>query len=346
LPNQLVTRGTTRSNLSALGITSHPVMKVFDFLNFTGSIAHLGNNTLPERRGLNRKPTVYTFFDDLGGKTGPDRELRTWERSWQDAGWNTRVLSLKMAEDHGKMSKMTSMLDSTGSKLNTYERMCFYRWVAMAHQTPREGGWMTDIDVLPLHIGTDEGIDLPFDGKFTCHAGNIPALMSGSKSEWNRMLGLLLDTWQYHEGYLSDMHLLGTVLSKYGREAAHIIPSMVEVYPGWVSKSIGKVDCRAYNKDIKVIHFSHASGKNAFFGGWLEAGVRKKYGNNTSFSVSNNGVLVTKNADGTAYEHIEGKVENFDVVVDNEKFALHQIIGQNRGLLADLFMENVVKQCS
>ena len=80
-------------------------------------------------------------------------------------------------------------------------------------------------------------------------------------------------------------------------------------------------------------------------GGWLEAGIREKYGNTVDFSVTHNGVPVTKNADGTVYEHIEGNIDHFIATVGNKKFVIHQLYGDNRGLIASLFIKDIKKQC-
>jgi len=303
--------------------------------------------TRPKSRILERKPTVYTFFDDLNGRSTPDQDLRVWERSWQDAGWNTRVLTKQSADNHPLTPKMTLLLEGAGSKLNIYEQMCFYRWAAMADAVPEEGGWMTDIDVLPLHISSDEGINLPNDGRFTCHDNNIPDLMSGSKSEWERMLGLLLLTWKTHTGYLSDMYLLGTILVRYREEAAIFLPVLSTVYEGFFSTSIGQVDCNPYSRpSIKVVHFSHNSLDRAFLGGWLEAGIRQKYGEDVAFSVTNNGVLVEKDANGTMYKNVEGDLPRFVVIIGKEKEEhLHRIFSRNRGTISALFMRDIVQQC-
>ena len=131
-----------------------PPGKILFLPIFLGCLAHFSTvclkyktshqqlkETQPKSRVLQRKPTIHTFYDDLDGNANPNQDLRVWERSWQDAGWNTRVLTKELAEMHPLTPKLTLLLESAGSSLNIYEQMCFYRWAAMAYAVSEEGGW-------------------------------------------------------------------------------------------------------------------------------------------------------------------------------------------------------------
>jgi len=82
---------------------------------------------------------MYTFFDQPLWQVHTPELLRTWEMAWQRAGWETRVLTMKDAEQSDLLPVMEKLLE--GSDLSQFQRMEFYRWVAMANAVPEEGGW-------------------------------------------------------------------------------------------------------------------------------------------------------------------------------------------------------------
>ena len=68
---------------------------------------------------------------------------------------------------------------------------------------------MADYDTFPINLPADH--ILPNNGKFTGHAKYIPNLVSGSASEWNRMVGLLFHAFSRHNHkanteFYSDMY--------------------------------------------------------------------------------------------------------------------------------------------
>jgi len=299
-----------------------------------------------ERNLLHRQPLIYTFFDDLDGKSIAGELLEAWETAWQDAGWKTRVLTMKEAEEHPMFTIMENMLNST--TLNKYEKVCFYRWLAMADAVPDEGGWMTDMDLFPLFISTEESFPLPHQGDFTLHDRHIPDLMSGSKAEWNRMIDLILRTWPSHTGLMSDMGVLKEIVDNYGEKIAHIVEIHQEVCPAFFYKSINKVNCELYHKNIKGVHFSHFSKKEAFLGGWLEADIMDLFGENTKLKIENlDGQAVNKTDDGKAYLNVKGEVNNFKFFIeDNDPLLMRQVYGVHRARLGLKFIKTILQQCT
>ena len=59
------------------------------------------------------------------------------------------------------------------------------------------GGWMSDYDTVPLRGSLESAVDLSYRPTFTVYGQNlsgdsVPALLSGSVSEWNRMVNALV----------------------------------------------------------------------------------------------------------------------------------------------------------
>ena len=88
-----------------------------------------------------------------------------------------------------------------------YNRYCYYRCLAVA---AAGGGWMSDFDVLPMNMNSQ--LDYFRDGSFSIYSaiwqgGGIPCLMSGSKSEWERMTFAIIDNGLAHpdKRFWSDM---------------------------------------------------------------------------------------------------------------------------------------------
>lgn len=106
--------------------------------------------------------------------------LRAWERSWNTAGWKTKVLTRADAQSHPDFAKFNRILDTVPLGTNImYDKMCFVRHLAMAQAG---GGWMADFDTIPLHI--KPGMPPPNNGRWTSQESGVPSLVSGNKSEW------------------------------------------------------------------------------------------------------------------------------------------------------------------
>jgi len=290
------------------------------------------------------KPVIYTFYEDINSKNDA-RLLESWKISWQGHGWEPRVLTMKEAMSHPDFSRLRSLVES--QKLSNYENICFYRWAAMAHAVPELGGWMSDMDTFPLHIKPEEGLRMPNGGRFTCHDAHVPALMSGSKSEWNRMLKLLIDSWRSHKGTFSDMFLLETVLKIYGEEAAHIIHGNKHLANGFEGVSGGIVDCSKYNADVKAVHFSHSVDWRAFLGGWLEEEMRKEHGRDKLKFETKEGAVIRLNKKSGSYENIDPKAAKFVKVFrnGNSMGEIRHAYPRYRGNAGIHFIKEVINQC-
>merc|ERR1712157_106848 len=93
------------------------------------------------------RPRMHTFFHYLG--FGDYYLIEIWKEAWYEAGWYPVVLTLEAAQAHPIYKEFEHLFMFAENKLHTYDRMCFYRWLAMAMSG---GGWMSDMDTLPLNI--------------------------------------------------------------------------------------------------------------------------------------------------------------------------------------------------
>lgn len=301
-------------------------------------------NPLPLNLRKDQRPIMYTFFDVIGHTNPPI--LRAWISSWQLAGWDTRILTMKEAKIHPSFPRFSALVHS--AKLSPYNEFCFYRWAAMAQAVPDRGGWMSDIDAFPLYIQPREGLDLPNHGSFTCHDAHVPVLLSGSKVEWNRLLSLLMDTWGLHKGRYSDMFLLETVLKKYGNQVAHIVRGDKHVSEGYFSRAIGAVDCSKYPATVKAVHFAHASSERAFMGGWLEAEVRNRHPNAKLLFKNSENVRIRQNPKSRMYSSLNDNPRDVTIVMNDKVLGdVHYLLNNKfRAAAALTFILRIKNQCA
>jgi len=154
------------------------------------------------------RPIMHTFFEPLHkGNEKVLAELDNWKNAWSDAGWRPVVLTLADAERHHDYQKFHDEFENAEYKLDKYNRMCFYRWLAMA---VAGGGWMSDLDTFPLFSNPErDGKVLPNQGKFTCYSRHVPNLVSGSGPEFDRMSRILYYSYSMHTNeFWSDMYAM------------------------------------------------------------------------------------------------------------------------------------------
>lgn len=229
-----------------------------------------------------KRPVMYTFFQmkerrdgemDIDG--GHEGMLRAWSKAWDDAGWETAVLTLEDAKKHPDFEKYNAkfMKLSKDSFIygGGYNYMCLMRWLAMAAQ--RVSGWMCDYDTFPLHIDPVDGLNLPFGGKFTVYDRHTPSLMSGKAEEWDRMSVKILERVldKFHEvgtkKVYSDMYALEDVWHIW--QPNYIIQRSVIGYP---YVEMDKIDCERTDKKL-AFHLSHDGTTNAQKEGLLPATI-------------------------------------------------------------------------
>jgi len=209
------------------------------------------------------RPIMHTFFETAYGHSKVFNELDAWKKAWHDAGWEPVVLTLNDAKRHHLYEKFYSAFEQAEFALGQYDRMCFYRWLAMAVSG---GGWMSDYDTLPLEPQPFvDAFTLPNNGNFTGFSNHVPCLLSGSEQEWNRMSMHMFNSYIHHTAdFWSDMCALLEISQKpHGFIGANEVVDGDSIYEDEI-KEAGKVlnPFSIKNKcqlilGKRAVHFSH-----------------------------------------------------------------------------------------
>jgi hypothetical protein len=208
------------------------------------------------------RPTIYTFFQPYDSIETDYEAIAAWKHAWSQAGWNPHIISLEQVKAHPRYAEIEATIKNFG--YNDYESVCFLRHFAMA----MTGGIMADFDSLPLHFPPEKYGETPT--KFTSYHAHVPAIMGGTKAEWERVAWLLLkEAVEHHRGDtskdvfpFSDMFALSNLVHKdlitYTVEAGHC--NAIEM----CKESTGeKLRCDWLKENIRVIHVSHKFMKDA-----------------------------------------------------------------------------------
>jgi len=217
-----------------------------------------------------KRPVIYTFFELKELPNGQKHEmdvhekmLAVWTALWYEAGWDPKILTLDDARKHPDFEKYRDGITVNETAVrtpytvfeNSYDYMCFMRWLAMASHG--EGGWMSDYDTFPMGISYLDGFSMPNGGVFTGYERHVPSLLSGSAHEWDRMSRMVLDMAvqkvrdEKRELY-SDMYALYDII----QNNEHEFIRDMKVYMGYPYKEKHIVDCNAL-KNVMVVHLSH-----------------------------------------------------------------------------------------
>lgn len=281
---------------------------------------------------------IYTFYSDSHGNQF--KWYDDWNLSWYSVGWKPVVLSLKNSKEHEKFEELRSLLEPM--KLEEAQNYRFYRWAAMAEV----GGWMTDIDVFPLHIQLEDGLQLPNKGRFTLHGLEDVGLYSGSKAEWNKMLQYMIQILKEHsksEEFTYDV-FIAELLKKGGRS----IVQEDDVSEGYSHTFVSHVDCSEYSDKVKAVHFLEASIKNAFLGGWLELSLRAQYGKDIELKYRHkDNSIIYQDPETKLYTHRDSILNDIEIMVNEEsKGTVSDVLKlRHRTEIALIFMQRVKNQC-
>ena len=188
---------------------------MFKHLNFTETslrkekenekmtISYSNKIDVPEtEKEPTKVPVIYMFYAPKVHQSGVEVDnaientqlIHMWKTLWKESGWEPRVLDLEDAKKHPDFIKYSEILQNSVYKNlwdQSYDSLCFLRWLAMASHG--SGGWMADYDIIPMGILVMTGINLPNNRNFTSYERFIPSLLSGTADEWERIYHLVLD---------------------------------------------------------------------------------------------------------------------------------------------------------
>jgi len=195
-------------------------------------------------------PVIHTFFNSIGNTKGHKKDpmVETWEHGWQEAGFRTKVLTLQDAMKHPYFETMKIEVEKVFPK-DEYNRLCFYRYLAMAI----EGGIMSDYDTFPTNYPLDEALELPNGGAFTSYQAHVPSLISASAKEWERVA--ILMTKHLPKTRKSDMYTLKELGNEGGHDLIFLLPSY-NVHTFLPYKSKGVINCKEA-ANFRAVHVSH-----------------------------------------------------------------------------------------
>jgi len=231
------------------------------------------------------RPIMYTFFQQRENEHGDllenetqdtEAQIKVWKELWNKAGWDAKVLTIEDAEKHPDFEKYSQDILKENPRLfygalykNSYNYMCFIRWLAMSAHG--EGGWMSDYDTIPMGITSEVGKSLPNEGAFTGYDRHVPSLLSGSADEWDRMSKLILDEGVENihidtTELFSDMMALKNIHEK--DESAYIQEAKVSYEYPYLDLKL--VDCHRLD-GVYAAHLSHHASKEALDKGLIES---------------------------------------------------------------------------
>ena len=181
----------------------------------------------------NDRCVVYTYFQDQG--MGDDGTVEAWKEIWSGAGWTPVVLN----EDHARLHPDYEDFKATVAKYPTtnpagYETACYLRHLAMAAVG---GGYLTDYDTINVNVPPSPNCDfMPFDGQLTTHDDYVPAMVSGSAEEYDRVARAMKEVDinvvmpEIGQKMVSDMYLLQYFIAHGTVHARHTFYSA----PNWM----------------------------------------------------------------------------------------------------------------
>ena len=132
-----------------------------------------------------------------------------------------------------------------------------------------EGGWMSDYDLFPLNFTGTESYDLVRkngNGRFTSYAHVAPALVYASKTEWQRMVEMLMEQIPIFSGDLvTDMYVFKELIMIRRNDVGVVYePEVFVSRKGFRNyKEDGHMDCEGL-KGVKAVHFSHFTTGEAY----------------------------------------------------------------------------------
>lgn len=175
---------------------------------------------------------IVTYFHRVP-KINPENEIRLiqlWEQAWAQHGFQPKVIGLDHAQSHPRFEEYRASISRFKSiNPDGYDEACWLRYAAAASLCDKV--LMADYDVFPIDFHPDEIPDA-----FTVYQDNgpCPCLVSGSPSEFERMMDLFMRT-DPDPVHWSDMHAIQKLSGNY------VQADMVKEYdntPQWHHKPV------------------------------------------------------------------------------------------------------------
>lgn len=292
----LLLTGNTSQEVSSLReVSTKNEMEMHQLTRVDGTFSgnpygKIEKTTVKARAGTvqeTKRPVMFTFYEPIPDElrnTGMDDQsdrmlLQAWEKHWQAAGWQTKILNLSHAKLHPRFEEYERRLqdvplngmDGKGRNVQ-YNQYCYYRWLAMASVG---GGFMSDYDNFPLQFGSGvanqpQRLQLPNQGRFTVYSvasgsegAGIPCLMSGSDGEWMRLAFAILRSGEAHardEKHWTDMFALMDLRYEQGLYIAQ--NEVLDGRSALFGRDWQESDCHL-SQGKRAIHFSHDSVKHS-----------------------------------------------------------------------------------
>jgi len=223
--------------------------------------------------------TIHTFYsrtDDPGQDPeeikNHQKVLQIWSETWKAMGYQTKILTLDDAKAHPQYEYFLEKLDHLplngySGRTGHYNRLCYLRWLAMATDHVN-GGFFSDFDVIPLKPPEPQDFEQGLQNFHVYEKGYVPALLSGSKQDWYRMIHSLIETGDGHlnEALHSDMFALQE-LGLNGKCECENYDQVMEGRYILTGRDLSLQDCEEL-KHYRAVHFSH----NAIHNGVLKEG--------------------------------------------------------------------------
>ena len=205
------------------------------------------------------RPVMHAFFHPVDGMAeAEEKVLELWKEEWENARFDTVVLTLDDAKKHPDFTEVEEIMIPSLHGSRGYNALRFYRWFAMAASG---GGWMSDYDIFPTNFPLNAGTELPNGGKFISFQSHVPSLMPGTSEEWNRVSKLIIDAIpridklpRAEEHIVSDMHAL-YVLHLENNDSIAFVPFDMSMQ-SYLYDSLRHVNCEKMST-ASAAHLSH-----------------------------------------------------------------------------------------
>jgi hypothetical protein len=155
--------------------------------------------------------TVYTYHEPVPGMANPSRLLNLWQKTWNEMGYATQILSERDAYSHPGYAYYNERISRFPSvNPRGYDRACFIRHLAMANTEGKECRILLDYDVVNRDL-------TPSDASFLwhhqpcltiCEPTRVPCCVLGRPEDFEGLCDILCEYDPKGERHVSDMTII------------------------------------------------------------------------------------------------------------------------------------------